>query len=151
MTWVGSDLHVRLDSNTAVHLGMLYTYSPVRGKRTALDSRGLATMCAVHYDFATFGELDQLEPGDTTVHNFVWPGWGPGMEAWFYFWGTVAGVLSPSKSAVFYVKWQQPKVYSLGILGESQVLVDNVRLESDPPITLTLDIPTNTITIARVG
>lgn len=93
--------HIEIQTDTPSHLWLRYTFrSPWKHPRTRVF-RGLAVVGDVYYCFASFQDVEQDEIGDTLSHNFSVPNLLSGWIFYFFFWGNVAGVQSPSMSPLF--------------------------------------------------
>lgn len=87
-------------TNNAVHLWLRWTNIVPQKHIIAREQRGGLVNTYIDQCFVAFHDIEQNEPGDTWTHTFTCEPW-PGCETrWFYFWGTVAGVLSPSASCI---------------------------------------------------
>lgn len=105
-----------------------------------------------YYCFVEFLELEQLEPGDTLHHRFHMPGFAPGQERWYYFYGYQAGELADSVSPVFHVKYdEESEMITLGIYSEAETLEGEVKLEQGDGVTLTRSDGHNSIIITAVA
>ena len=111
---------VRLTTNTPAHLWLRYTYTePVKtsipkAKRGALwyyDNK----MC-----FVAWQECEQDEPGDTLIHTFSCDIFPYCVPVWYYLWGTIGGVPSPSNSAIFkaHMSWPPPPPTACSLMAE---------------------------------
>jgi len=58
----------------------------------------------VRFCFDVFTDIEQDEPGDTLQHTFTLSPCVTGFQFWYYLWGYVDGVLSPSTSAILEYK-----------------------------------------------
>lgn len=84
-----------------VHLWLRLTSVPPRIHADPVYKRGLYLHGDPRYCVVSFTDIEQLEPGDTLTHTFVVAPWAGCETKWFYFHGTIAGVPSPSTSALF--------------------------------------------------
>lgn len=88
-------------TNNPCHLTCYYTaQEPVR-HATSLVRRGVSLPWGAYWCFVAWNSVEQQEDGDTLRHTFEVPDWSYCQIRWFCFRGTVAGVLSPSVSAIF--------------------------------------------------
>lgn len=78
----------------------LTTEKPLIHKK-AVIIRGLAMQDDVRFCFTVFEDNEQFETGDTLIHTFWKTAWQPCATKWLYLWGYVAGIISPSTSAIF--------------------------------------------------
>ena len=63
--------------------------------------RGQITPWGLRICFTSYQDLEQLEPGDTLTHTFYWDDWVYCITRWFYLYGTIGGLKSPSTSGIF--------------------------------------------------
>lgn len=95
-------------TNNPCHLTLYYTdKAPVR-HTTSLVKRGVALPWGAYFCFVAWNSVEQQEAGDTLTHTFEVPDWSYCQTKWFAFRGTVAGILSPSVSAL--IKHHHPGV-----------------------------------------
>lgn len=64
-------------------------------------TRGAPLFLLPRYCFTSFTDVEQEEAGDTTSHTFLIAPWIVGEKRWYYFLGTISGVESKSRSALF--------------------------------------------------
>ena len=102
--------------------------------------------------FVAWQDIEQLEPGDTTLHTFLWPGWTICNTRWFIFTGTIGGIVSPSNTAIFSAHYEGAKdMITLGKFGEAEVLLGHVKLKEGVNITITRIDGDNALEIAATG
>lgn len=141
-------LHIKVTTDTPSHLWCRYTHVPLRLHMRSDDVRGIKRLGDPQFCFVEWQNLEQLEPGDTLHHRFHMPAFGTGQERWFHFWGTTAGILSRSVSAIFHVKYhEESQMITLGIFGEAQTLEGEVKLEPGDNIVLVRNDGHNSIEI----
>ncbi|MBA7534360.1 hypothetical protein ES705_26606 [subsurface metagenome] len=63
--------------------------------------RGVQFAEDVRFCFTVFEDNEQYEDGDTFVHTFYKQSWPFCTTKWFYFWGSIAGEVCISTSAIF--------------------------------------------------
>jgi hypothetical protein len=107
-------------TNYPVHLWKRETTTVPQKHINPVIVRGAPVGTFIDQCFVVFTDIEQQEPGDTTTHTFIQEPWPACQTRWFYFWGTVGGVLSPSASAIF-----------------SQRRIEPIRLYSDKSTGLT--------------
>ena len=88
-------------TNYACHLWLRWTNVPTQKHVNPIVVRGAPVGTFIDQCFVVYNDIEQNEPGDTFTHTFTVEPWPPCQTRWFYFWGTVGGVLSPSASAIF--------------------------------------------------
>lgn len=88
-------------TNYACHLWMRWTATVPQKHVNPIVVRGAPVGTFIDQCFVVFNDIEQNEPGDTFTHTFTADPWPYCQTRWFYFWGTVGGVLSPSASAIF--------------------------------------------------
>lgn len=103
VSWVLSIDSVTIEVITDVpcHLYMRWTLVRPRIHSKSSIRRGLAQMKDVRFCFVIYHDNEQEEAGDTLIHTFVKPDWPVCEIRWFYFWGEVNAVVSPSTSPLF--------------------------------------------------
>lgn len=88
-------------TNNPCHLWLRYTTTiPQKHVHTKMV-RGAPVGTYIDQCFVVWTDVEQNEAGDTYAHTFTLDPWPSCQRRWFYFWGTVGGVLSPSASAIF--------------------------------------------------
>ena len=70
--------------------------------------RGMWLNDDVRFCFDVYDDTRQIEPGDVKLHTWLFPDFEIGDPHWLYFWGEVAGVVSPSTSAILEYLRTQP-------------------------------------------
>ena len=83
------------------HLFMRWTLEKPRTHKDPLLKRGAYFPEKVRFCFVEYEDNEQEEAGDTLIHTFIKLGWPECQTRYFYFWGTVAGEVSPSESPLF--------------------------------------------------
>jgi len=63
--------------------------------------RGAVTPWGLRICFTAYQDLEQTEAGDTSLHTFTWDPWVVCVTRWFYCYGQIAGLKSPSTSGIF--------------------------------------------------
>lgn len=63
--------------------------------------RGITVPWSLRTCFTAYQDLEQNEAGDTISHSFTWNPWAFCITRWFYFYGQIAGLKSPSTSGIF--------------------------------------------------
>ena len=88
-------------TNYPCHLWLRWTNIIPQKHINPVIVRGAPVGTYIDQCFVVFNDVEQNEAGDTYTHTFTLSPWPSCERRWFYFWGTVAGVLSPSASAIF--------------------------------------------------
>lgn len=93
--------HIVVLTDAPCHLWLRWSNnSPWKHPRTR-TIRGLNIEGDVYYCFTAYHDVEQDETGDTLEHTFTVSPWQRFEHRWFFFWGEVAGVQSPSMSPIF--------------------------------------------------
>ena len=88
-------------SNNPCHLWLRWTNIVPQKHVNTVIVRGAPMGTYIDQCFVVYTDVEQQELGDTWTHTFILEPWPVCETRWFYFWGTVSGVLSPSRSAIF--------------------------------------------------
>jgi hypothetical protein len=88
-------------TNYPCHLYLRWTNVVPQKHINPIIRRGAQVGTYIDQCFVVFTDLEQTDPGDTYTHTFLVEPWPHCETRWFYFWGTVAGQLSPSASCIF--------------------------------------------------
>lgn len=83
------------------HLWCRLTSEHPRVHLNSVLRRGEPFMSELRFCFVAYEDNEQTEAGDTLEHTWRKPAWGYCITKWCYFWGYVAGVVSPSTSPFF--------------------------------------------------
>lgn len=86
-------------SDVTCHLWLRWTGIQPERHKVMTERRGRPWYVDIKNCFVQFEDIEQLEPGDSNKHTFVWPGWVYCTERWYHFHGTIAGEPSPSNTA----------------------------------------------------
>jgi hypothetical protein len=101
--------------------------------------------------FTAYHDNEQEEAGDTLVHTFIKVDWPVCQTRYFYFYGSIAGEMCVSTSAVFALHKEEfiPVIYviDIGKYGEAEVLTGHVKIEEGDNITITRDDAHNSLII----
>lgn len=90
-----------ITTNNPCHLWLSWTENkPIRHKDVR-RLRGLETAWGAYWCLNALTMVEQQETGDTLTHTFVVTPWAHCTTRWFIFFGTVAGIKSPSVSAIY--------------------------------------------------
>lgn len=93
--------HLIVTTDAPCHLWLNHSLNqPQKHPRTRV-LRGLNVEGDVYYCFTAYEGVEQNEAGDTTSHSFDVAPWGENLTRYFYLYGTVAGLDSPSQSPIF--------------------------------------------------
>ena len=93
---VGATVKLVVTTNTPTHLWVRYTSTLPQIHSKSVRRRGILIMSELRFCFVEFQDIEQTEPGDTTAHTWTWPDWPFCTIRFLYFFGTIAGVTSPS-------------------------------------------------------
>jgi len=100
---------ITVTTNNPCHLWLRISDHMPQKHLHAAESRGALVQTYIDQCFVAYTDIEQQELGDTYTHTFAVAPWPVCTLKWFYFWGTVAGQLSPSASPIFaYHKKTQP-------------------------------------------
>lgn len=88
-------------TDTHCHLFMRWTLEKPRTHKDPVLRRGVYFPERVRFCFVEYEDNEQEEAGDTLTHTFIKLDWPGCQTRYFYFWGTVAGEVSPSESPLF--------------------------------------------------
>jgi len=88
-------------TNNPCHLWLRYTAVQWRKHITVKIERGAPIDKGARYCFVSYKDNEQLEEGDTLEHTFIKEPWTACETRWFYFFGTVGSINSPSESPIF--------------------------------------------------
>jgi len=101
-------------SNNSCHLWLRWTNIVPQKHVNTVIVRGAPMGTYIDQCFVVYTDVEQQEPGDTWTHTFILEPWPVCETRWFYFWGTVGGILSPSRSAIFsYHRLTQPTITTI--------------------------------------
>lgn len=79
-----------------------YTPYPPWVHRQMMIDRGLAMMDDIRFCFVSFTDILEISGTGTTTHTFLICPWAPCTTLWFYLWGFVAGLISPSVGPILH-------------------------------------------------
>jgi hypothetical protein len=96
-----SGVSITCYTNNPCHLWLRWTNVVPQKHINPVIVRGAPLGTFIDQCFVVYTDLEQNEAGDTSTHTFTCEPWPTCETRWFYFWGTVNGVLSPSRSAIF--------------------------------------------------
>lgn len=88
-------------TNNPCHLFLRYTKTRPQRHIHARTVRGAPVGTYIDQCFVNYHDNEQEEAGDTYTHTFLKEPWPYCETRWLYFWGTVDGNLSPSKTCIF--------------------------------------------------
>ncbi|GAI50132.1 unnamed protein product, partial [marine sediment metagenome] len=123
-----ADNTVTMESDVPCHLWLRWTHVPPRIHRQVLLKRGVRKNDDVRFCFDVYQDLEQDEPGDTTEHTFSFSPCVDCFQFWYYTWGYIEGVISPSTSVIF----EYPDLGNCPMLPYGTILGEIDRLEFDP-------------------
>lgn len=93
--------YIQLFTDEPIHLWMRWSRERPRIHKLSRKRRGVMVFDDVYFCFVWQGTVEQEEIGDTLVHTFRVTPWPACATRWFYFWGTMAGIPSSSRSPLF--------------------------------------------------
>lgn len=99
---------VTATSDIPAHLWMRWTTIPPRIHKKPVLRRGMWLNDDVRFCFDAYQDIEQDQPGDTLTHTFTMEPCLQGRRWWYYIWGYVAEVLSPSTSPILYYDCDDP-------------------------------------------
>jgi len=123
-----ADNTVTMTSDVPCHLWLRWTHVPPRIHRQPVLKRGLWKNDDVRFCFDVYQDLEQDEPGDTTEHTFTFSPCVDCFSFWYYTWGYINGVLSPSTSVIFHY----PDLGNCPSLPFGTIIGEIDQLEFDP-------------------
>jgi len=98
-------------TNCACHLFCRITKQPPLTHPIPVLRRGTLWRTDVRFCFTVFEDNEQTEPGDTLQHTFLKCQEYDSLLRWFYFYGTISGLASPSETAIFKITCARPVRY----------------------------------------
>lgn len=100
-TFTPTGILVTCYTNNPCHLWLRWTnIIPQKHVNTTMV-RGAPIGSYIDQCFVVYHDLEQNEAGDTILHTFTAEPWPSCETRWFYFWGNVNSIKSPSASALF--------------------------------------------------
>lgn len=91
---------VTVYTDVPARIRIRWTTIPPRIHKIPVLRRGMWLNDDVRFCFDVYEDQDQDEPGDTLKHTFTYAPCIQGRHFWYYLWGTVDGVISPSTSPI---------------------------------------------------
>lgn len=88
-------------TNNPCHLWLRQTETIPQQHVNTKNVRGAPVGTYIDQCFVVYNDLEQNEAGDTILHTFTIDPWQSCETRWFYFHGTIDGVVSPSASCIF--------------------------------------------------
>lgn len=88
-------------TNYPCHLYLRWTNVETQKHINPVIVRGAVAGTYIDQCFVVYYDIEQNEAGDTTTHTFTVQPWPSCETRYFYSWGTIGGVLSPSASCIF--------------------------------------------------
>lgn len=89
---------VEVATDAPCHLWLRWSRNKPQTHPRAVKVRGVWLMGDVYYCFTAYFDIEQEEAGDTLTHTFIMAAWPACETRWFYLWGKIGGVESPSES-----------------------------------------------------
>lgn len=100
-TLTGTGYKITVTTDAPVHLWMRWTTIQPKEHMIPVIRRGVPFRSDKYFCFDVYEDNEQNQAGDTTSHIFMKPNWPVCETRYFYFHGEVAGIPSPSTSAIF--------------------------------------------------
>ena len=100
-TSTATGVEVVVTTDIPCHLWMRWSIKPPWIHSKAVLTRGLRTRDDVRFCFTVFTDNEQEDAGDTLIHTFLKEPWSVCETRYYYFHGTIGGVVSPSTSGIF--------------------------------------------------
>lgn len=101
---------ITVTTDVPVHLFMRWTVSLPRRHFDPELKRGTWFPVKVRFCFVEYHDNEQEEAGDTLTHTFIKLNWPECNTRYFYFYGKMSGVWSPSESPLFNKHFKLPKM-----------------------------------------
>ena len=118
-------LTVYFTTDTPCHLWFRSSSVPIKKHVKPSYRRGGTLVDDPVFCFVEFGDLEQIQPGDTTDHTFLITTWLEPSFHWFLFFGSFSGVFSLCTSAIYH--------YAYVVFYTFKFLEDWTWLTSQPP------------------
>ena len=109
-TYIPYGYRLVVTTDVPCHLWMKWTLQPPDKHPKTYVKRGLKTMWGLRYCFVATTDNEQAEAGDTLTHTFTKLNWPWCQTRWFYFYGSVGGLASPSTSPIFKLHRVRPSL-----------------------------------------
>jgi len=100
-TRTATGYRIVITTDVASHLWMRWTTVLPQEHLIAVRRRGVVFRSDKYFCFDVFTDNEQEEAGDTLEHTFIKEPWPICETRYFYFIGNIAGVESPSTTAIF--------------------------------------------------
>jgi len=108
ITYSGPGFSLWVKTDTPCHLFRRSTmHSPLKHSIPSWQ-RGIALSGDIRFCFTVYFDFEQVEPGDTLEHTWAEYPLNPCHTYWFYFIGTINGLVSPSESPIFFAHRDLP-------------------------------------------
>ena len=148
-SWAGGQLDITATTDKDISLTCRISYGAPYKTLKWVTVRGTRQQCQVSYYSTKWADYLQLEPGDTKTHTWH-ISLPPDVKIWnFYFYGRVFGEDYVSASPFYDIDEKVMPLKSLGIFSDPIILKEHVKLQTAGNLTITLDEPTKTFTIAH--
>lgn len=109
-TYIPYGYRLVVTTDVPCHLWMKWTLEPPDKHPQSKWKRGLQVMDGLRYCFVATTDNEQEEAGDTLTHTFTKLNWPWCQTRWFYFYGSVGGLASPSTSPLFKLHRARPSL-----------------------------------------
>lgn len=116
---------VIVTTGTPVHLFMRWSLVQPQRHIEPRFRRGLWIHTDVYLCFVAYHDNEQVEAGDTITHTFAKHNWPCCERRYFHFWGTHAGEVCRSTTALFNLHSRAPAIFTTEALGYSGCVYAN--------------------------
>jgi len=99
--YFATNFPITITTNNPCHLWLRWSVTVPQKHINPIIVRGAPIGTYIDQCFVAFHDIEQSEPGDRWTHTFYSPAWPACQRRWFYFHGTVGGIVSPSASPIF--------------------------------------------------
>lgn len=106
--WVGTAKHIRFTSDRTCHLWAAISRDYPYSRDRIVRWRGLPRRHGIDVVWHTEYTVEQEEVGDTLVHTFIIRGWHYCLQRYWYFFGDIEGLRSPSNTGIMGQHFTEP-------------------------------------------
>lgn len=112
-TITAAGVQVVVTTNAPCHLWMRWTYVKPQVHLASELTRGTTWKLKPYFCLVAYHDNEQEEAGDTLTHTFTKEPWAVCETRFYYFWGTIAGLDSPSETPFFEFHRTQPPITTI--------------------------------------